>query len=86
MRLRSAQLGGCAPCSASRKDESITEDEVACLIDPERAGSDARERPAIRLVDLMATDHHAVDDHAVDDGFLRRLAEVFTVEEIVELS
>jgi hypothetical protein len=80
MRLRSAQLGGCAPCSASRKDESITEDDVACLVDPERAGSDRRERLAIRLVDLMATDHHAIDAE-----FFRSMAEVFTIEEIVEI-
>jgi alkylhydroperoxidase family enzyme len=81
MRLRSAQLGECAPCSASRKDESITEDDVACLVDPDRAGSDPRERLAIRLVDLMANDHHAIDD-----DFFRLLAEVFSVEEIVEIA
>jgi alkylhydroperoxidase family enzyme len=80
MRLRSAQLGTCAPCSASRKDDSITDDDVACLADPDRAGADRREQLAIRLVDLMATDHHAVDA-----DFFRSLAEVFTVEEIVEI-
>ncbi|MCU1616273.1 MAG: hypothetical protein JWO98_3813 [Frankiales bacterium] len=81
MRLRSAQLGECAPCSASRKDGSITDDDVACLVDPERTGADRREQMAVRLVDLMATDHHAVDAE-----FLRRLAEIFTVEEIVEIT
>jgi alkylhydroperoxidase family enzyme len=81
MRLRSAQLGSCAPCSLSRKDESITEDEVACLVDPAKAGSNQRERLAIQLVDLMATDHHAIDGEV-----FRRLAEEFTREEIVELA
>jgi alkylhydroperoxidase family enzyme len=81
MRLRSAQLGSCAPCSLSRKDESITEEDVACLLDPDKAGSNQRERLAIRLVDLMATDHHAIDG-----AFFRQLAEAFTPEEIVEMA
>jgi alkylhydroperoxidase family enzyme len=80
MRLRSAQLGSCAPCSLSRKDESITEEDVACLMDPEKAGSNPRERLAIRFVDLLAEDHHAIDD-----DFFRELATVFTTEEIVEV-
>jgi hypothetical protein len=80
MRLRSAQLGSCAPCSLSRKDDSITEDDVACLVDAERAGSNARERLAIRFVDLLSEDHHAIDA-----DFFRELATVFTVEEIVEV-
>jgi alkylhydroperoxidase family enzyme len=36
---------------------------------------------AIRLVDLMATDHHAIDS-----AFFRQLAEEFSREEIVELA
>ena len=35
VRLRSAQLGACEPCSLSRKDETVTEDQVACLVDPD---------------------------------------------------
>jgi alkylhydroperoxidase family enzyme len=80
MRLRSAQLGSCEPCSASRKDDSVTDDDVACMIDPDMAGSTPRERLAIRFVDLLSGDHHAVDT-----DFLRGLAEVFSTEEIVEI-
>jgi alkylhydroperoxidase family enzyme len=80
MRLRSAQLGACEPCSLSRKDESISEEDVACLSDPESAGYSDRERLAIQMVDLMATDHHAIDD-----DFIREMAKHFTVEEIVEI-
>jgi alkylhydroperoxidase family enzyme len=80
MRLRSAQLAACEPCSLSRKDASVSEDDVACLAEPERLSGDRRELLAVRLVDLMATDHHAIDD-----DFLRELASVFTVEEIVEM-
>ena len=39
----------------------VTDDEVACLADPEKAGSNQRERLAIRFVDLLANDHHAID-------------------------
>jgi alkylhydroperoxidase family enzyme len=81
MRLRSAQLGSCEPCSLSRKDESITEDDVACLVDPDKAGSNQRERLAIRLEDLMANDHHSIDRE-----FFGELAQEFTREEIVEIA
>jgi alkylhydroperoxidase family enzyme len=80
MRLRSAQLGSCEPCSASRKDDSVTDDDVACLVDPDTAGDTERERLAIRFVDLLAGNHHAIDTH-----FLRALAQVFSTEEIVEI-
>jgi alkylhydroperoxidase family enzyme len=80
MRLRSAQLGACAPCSLSRKDESISEEDVACLTDPTSANYTPQERLAIRMVDLMA-----MDPHSIDDDLIREMAEVFTVEQIVEL-
>jgi alkylhydroperoxidase family enzyme len=80
MRLRSAQLGSCAPCSMSRKDDTLTEEDVACLVDPGAGTYTERERLAITMVDLMATDHHAIDD-----DFIRQLAKVFSTEEIVEI-
>jgi alkylhydroperoxidase family enzyme len=80
VRLRSAQLGSCGPCSLSRKDDSVSEEDVACLTDPQSGTYTDRERLAIRFVDLLATDHHAVD--AV---FIGELGTVFTTEEIVEL-
>lgn len=80
MRLRSAQLAACGPCSAARKDPSVSEDDVACLIDPERAGLSRRETLAVKVVDRMATDHDAIDE-----AVLLELAEEFDTEEIVEL-
>src|ERR1700712_4211086 len=62
MRLRSAQLGACAPCSLSRKDDSISEADVACLSYPSAGGYTDQERLAIRMVDLMAMDPHSIDD------------------------
>ena len=34
IRIRSAQLGECQPCMQSRKHDSITDEDVACLITP----------------------------------------------------
>jgi alkylhydroperoxidase family enzyme len=80
VRLRSAQLGACEPCSMSRKDETVTDDQVACLVDPDPSVFSRREVLALQFLDLLATDHHAVDD----DTF-RQLATEFSAEEIVEL-
>ena len=80
LRLRSAQLNTCEPCSMSRKDDSLTEDDVACLIEPDESRYTRREVLALRFLDRFALDHHAIDD----DTF-RELAGEFTVEEIVEL-
>lgn len=80
IRIRSAQVGSCAPCSLSRKDASITEDDVACLAGAGEAEQTPRERAAIRFFDLFATDHYAIGDDTY-----RELAEHFTTGEIVEL-
>ena len=81
MRLRSAQIGACGPCSLSRKDDSLTEADVACLVDPALGTYSSEERLAIMTVDRMAN-----DPEALDEAFLRELAEVFSVEQIVEIS
>jgi len=81
LRIRSAQLGGCAPCSASRKAGGLTDEDAACLIDPASIpGVTMRERLALEFLDLLAEDHHAIDD-----AFYARLAEHFTTAEVVEL-
>jgi hypothetical protein len=81
LRIRSAQLGGCEPCMASRKVEGATEEAVACLTDPalRRELSD-RERLALEYLDLLATDHFSIGD-----DMYRRLSEHFTTAEIIEL-
>lgn len=81
LRIRSAQLGGCGPCMASRKVEGATEELVACLADPSlSADMTERERLALEYLELLANDHHRIDD-----GVYRRLAGHFSVAEIVEL-
>jgi alkylhydroperoxidase family enzyme len=81
LRIRSAQLGGCGPCSVSRKVSGATEQTVACLIDTTlRDQLSERERVALDFLELLANDHHAIDD-----AMYCRLAQHFTTAEIVEL-
>lgn len=80
IRIRSAQLGECQPCMQSRKHDSITDEDVACLLSPGGAGLTEQERLAIRFLDLLSADHHAIDDEVY-----RELGTVFTAAQIVEL-
>jgi alkylhydroperoxidase family enzyme len=80
LRIRSAQLGECQPCMQSRKHDSITDEDVACLVEPDRADLDPQERLALRFLDLLSADHHAIDAE-----FYRALGQVFTTAQIVEL-
>jgi alkylhydroperoxidase family enzyme len=80
LRIRSAQLGECQPCMQSRKHESITDEDVACLIAPGASDLTDQERMAVEFLDLLSADHHAIDDE-----FYRRLGEVFTTAQIIEL-
>lgn len=81
LRLHSAQSAMCAPCSTSRKDDSISDDDVACLVSPDASNFSPREFAALSFFDRLADDHHSIDD----DTF-RALAEVFTTAEIVEMA
>jgi alkylhydroperoxidase family enzyme len=80
LRIRSAQLGECEPCSQSRKHDSITDEDVACLLTPGHGTLTAQEQMAIEFLDLLSADHHAIDDE-----FYKRLGEHFTAAQIVEL-
>ena len=80
IRIRSAQLGECQPCMQSRKHESITDEDVASLLDAEHRQLSDQERMALEFLDLLTAEHHAMDD-----AFYRRLAKVFTAAQIIEL-
>src|SRR6201981_2220427 len=88
LRIRSAQLGECEPCGQSRKHDSITEDDVACLLAPGHGSPPApghgsltpQEQMAVEFLDLLSADHHAIDDE-----FYKRLGEHFTAAQIIEL-
>src|SRR6204780_2500830 len=80
IRIRSAQLGECQPCMQSRKHDSITDEDVACLIAPGGSQLTEQERLAVSFLDLLSADHHAIDDDVY-----RELGTVFTAAQIVEL-
>jgi alkylhydroperoxidase family enzyme len=80
IRIRSAQLGECQPCMQSRKHDSITDEDVACLISPGGSQLTEQERLAVNFLDLLSADHHAIDDEVY-----RELGTVFTAAQIVEL-
>src|SRR6202051_4776280 len=80
IRIRSAQLGECQPCMQSRKHDSITDEDVACLALPGHANLNAQERMAVEFIALLSADHHAMDD-----AFYRRLGALFTSAQIIEL-
>jgi alkylhydroperoxidase family enzyme len=81
LRLHSAQVAMCAPCSTSRKDDSISDDDVACLASADASRFSAREWAAMQFFD-----HLAGDPHTIDDGTFRSLATLFTTAEIVEVA
>ena len=80
IRIRSAQLGECQPCMQSRKHDSITDEDVACLVAPGHTALTEQERLAVEFLDLLSADHHAIDDEVY-----RELGEVFTAAQIIEL-
>jgi alkylhydroperoxidase family enzyme len=81
IRIRSAQLNGCDLCAGARKDESLTDADIACLLDSDGGQYNERERLALLLLTLMATDHHKIDSN-----IFRELAKVFSTREVVELT
>jgi alkylhydroperoxidase family enzyme len=80
VRIRSAQVNGCDACAASIKDDGVSADDVACLLLPVPGCLTPREAAALRVVGLMATDHHAVDEAVLAD-----LVDLFSPAEVVEL-
>jgi AhpD family alkylhydroperoxidase len=79
LRIRSADLNGCAACSAARK-EAVSEEDVACLVNPALQGLSQRERAALAFLEQMAGDHFAINGET-----FKELAKTFTTAEIVEL-
>jgi len=80
LRIRSAQLGEFEPCSQSRKHDSITDEDVVCLLAPGHGTLTPQEQMAVEFIDLLSADHHAMDDE-----FYKRLGEYFTAAQIIEL-
>src|ERR1700740_787064 len=62
LRIRSAQLGEGEPCSQSRKHDSITDEDVACLLTPGHGSLTPQEQMAVEFLDLLSADHPPMDE------------------------
>src|ERR1700741_1963093 len=80
LRIRSAQLGECEPCSKSRKHDSIADEDVACLLAPGHGSLTPQEQMTVEFLDLLSADQHAIDDE-----LYQRLGEHFTAAQVIEL-
>src|ERR1700689_5654998 len=81
LRIRSAQLGECQPCSQSRKHASISDEDVACLIAPGHGGDlTEQERLPVGVPPLLLAGHPRHPHETV-----RNPGEHFTSAQIVEL-
>lgn len=85
-RMRIAQLNACDACSTFRApsviEAGVTEEMYQALDDWRTAPQyTERQRLAIEYAERFATDHASIDD-----GFFGRLREVFSDEEILDLT
>ena len=80
IRIRSAQIAGCAECQAARYDETVDDETAACLLIGTSGDLDDAEQLVMRFVTLFHTDHRAIDGE-----FYRDLAAHFSTGEIVEI-
>jgi len=79
-RLRIALLNDCVACKAARKDDSITDEDLACLASDDPRFSEL-ERAVLRFAELFAVDHQSIDDDVIRD-----LGRYLTPAQIVELT
>ena len=82
LRIRSAQLGGCEPCMASRKVEGATEEVVACLTNPSLRGRSERSGTAGARISGSA--RHRSSSHW-RRSVIAAWPQHFTTAEIIEL-
>ncbi|MDB5749491.1 MAG: carboxymuconolactone decarboxylase [Massilia sp.] len=80
VRLKIASITRCKACQLGRKDDSVSEDDIACLAyDDPRFGP--AEQAALHYATLFAADYMSIDDAMFDT-----LKRHFTIPEIVELN
>jgi alkylhydroperoxidase family enzyme len=80
VRLKIASITTCQACQIARKDDSVSEDDIACLSSGDGRFTPA-EQAALRYAELFAADYMAIDD-----ALFARLAEHFSVPQVVELN
>jgi alkylhydroperoxidase family enzyme len=80
VRLKIASITACPACQMARKDDSVGEDDIACLSSDD-ARFTAPEQAALRYAELFAADYMAIDD-----ALFARLAAHFSSAQVVELN
>jgi alkylhydroperoxidase family enzyme len=80
VRLKIASITTCKACQIARKDDSVSEDDIACLAHDDPRFSPA-EQAALHYATLFAGDYMAIDDALFD-----KLRLYFGTPEIVELN
>lgn len=80
VRLRIAAITTCAACQLARKDDRVSEADIACL-----ASDDARFSPAEQAA-LDYAERFAGDYLSIDDALFERLRTHFSTAELVELN
>jgi alkylhydroperoxidase family enzyme len=80
VRLRIASITNCKACQLARKDDSVGQEDLACLFSSLARFTPA-EQAALRYAELFAADYTAVDD-----ALFELLKRHFAIPEIVELN
>lgn len=82
VRLRIAELNGCAACAAHRYQEAsvVGESDATAALGGEAAAFSEREQVAIAFAERMALDHHSIDD-----AYMAGLRRHFSEAEVLEL-
>lgn len=80
VRLKIASITTCQACQIARKDDDVSEEDIACLTwsDPRFS---PREQAALHYAELFAADYFSIDEAIFD-----ALREHFSTEQIVELN
>lgn len=80
VRLKTAAITTCKACQLARKDDTVTDEDIACLSSDHARFSPA-EQAALRYAELFAADYMAIDDDVFE-----RLRRHFSIPAIVELN
>ena len=80
VRLKIASITTCKACQVARKDDSVSEDDIACLAHDDPRFSPV-EQAALHYATLFAADYMAIDD-----GLFDKLKLHFSTPAIVELN
>lgn len=80
VRLKIASITTCKACQLARKNDAVTDEDIACL-NSDHARFSPAEQAALRYAELFAGDYMSIDD-----GVFDALKRHFSVPEIVELN